>query len=66
MQETKTVFQARNEDRDGEWRCPGCQTVRTMAPGQYKSVNITLQEWLKLNDYTDASAVQLWILNRGD
>lgn len=36
MQETKAAFQARNEDRDGEWRCPGCQTVRTQAPGQYK------------------------------
>jgi transcriptional repressor NF-X1 len=41
MQETKAAFQARNEDRDGEWRCPGCQTVRTMAPGQYKLANTT-------------------------
>jgi uncharacterized C2H2 Zn-finger protein len=59
MQETKAAFQARNEDRDGEWRCPGCQTVRTMAPGQYKSVNTASHGRQKLNAYTDASAEQL-------
>ena len=39
IKETKAAFQARNEDRDGEWRCPGCQTVRTMPPGPYKLVH---------------------------
>lgn len=36
IQETKAAFQARNEDRDGEWRCPGCQTHRVTPPGPYK------------------------------
>ncbi|CAG8701779.1 16967_t:CDS:2, partial [Acaulospora colombiana] len=34
--ETKAAYQARNEDREGDWRCPGCQTQRTIPPGQYR------------------------------
>ncbi|EJD48338.1 hypothetical protein AURDEDRAFT_86187 [Auricularia subglabra TFB-10046 SS5] len=33
--ETREAFRARNEDSDGEWRCPGCQTKRHTVPQSY-------------------------------
>lgn len=41
IEETRAAYRARNEDREGEWRCPGCQTQRTSPPGQYRSVIVT-------------------------
>ncbi|KAG8807004.1 FKBP12-associated protein [Serendipita sp. 401] len=38
IQETRAAYQARNEDKEAEWRCPGCQTPRTNPPGPYKYV----------------------------
>jgi len=36
IEETRAAYRARNEDREGEWRCPGCQTQRINTPGQYR------------------------------
>ncbi|KAH7097552.1 hypothetical protein BKA62DRAFT_643194 [Auriculariales sp. MPI-PUGE-AT-0066] len=33
--ETRAAFQARGEDSEGEWRCPGCQTKRHAVPHSY-------------------------------
>ncbi|KDQ13108.1 hypothetical protein BOTBODRAFT_188850 [Botryobasidium botryosum FD-172 SS1] len=34
--ETREAYRARNEDREGEWRCPGCQTKRHEVPRTYR------------------------------
>lgn len=36
IEETRAAHLARNEDKEGEWRCPGCQTTRVNPPGPYK------------------------------
>lgn len=41
LQESRDAYRARNEDHDGEWRCPGCQTKRTAPPGPYRRVKYT-------------------------
>ncbi|CAG7851557.1 SubName: Full=Uncharacterized protein {ECO:0000313/EMBL:CCA67476.1} [Serendipita indica DSM 11827] len=41
IQEAKAVIQARNEDKEPEWRCPGCQTARTQPPGPYNLIVAT-------------------------
>ncbi|KZV99993.1 hypothetical protein EXIGLDRAFT_667828 [Exidia glandulosa HHB12029] len=33
--ETREAFRARNDDSEGEWRCPGCQTKRHVVPQAY-------------------------------
>lgn len=33
--ETREAFRARNDDSEGEWRCPGCQTKRHVVPQSY-------------------------------
>ncbi|KZS97106.1 hypothetical protein SISNIDRAFT_406427 [Sistotremastrum niveocremeum HHB9708] len=33
--ETRDAYAARGEDREGEWRCPNCQTKRTAVPKSY-------------------------------
>lgn len=36
-QATKEAYEARGlHDRSGEWRCPGCQTRRTVVPSEYR------------------------------
>ncbi|KZP23527.1 hypothetical protein FIBSPDRAFT_910249 [Athelia psychrophila] len=35
VKEIVDAWKARGEDRNGEWRCPGCQTKRTHVPTAY-------------------------------
>lgn len=43
--ETRDAYRARNEDREGEWRCPGCQTKRNEVPRVYKCVYPNTKPW---------------------
>ena len=38
VNETREAYAARNEERDGEWRCPSCRTMRHEVPTVYMYV----------------------------
>ncbi|KAF8309054.1 hypothetical protein DL93DRAFT_2063347 [Clavulina sp. PMI_390] len=35
VKETHDAYAARNEEREGEWRCPSCRTMRHVVPAVY-------------------------------
>lgn len=38
VKETRDAYAARDDDREGEWRCPSCRTMRHDVPQAYKYV----------------------------
>lgn len=62
LNDIREAYRARGEpDKQGEWRCPGCQRKRLHAPSNYVCVALMFYEYQMLNIELDVSVGPLLI-----